>query len=310
MYHRLGNDDQLIRDHLFDSLAKAESTYSNCGIIIAGDFNRLDLKRLKKHFRLSQLVKCPTRKDAILDLVFTNMSEYYAEPQSFPPFGLSDHNTVMVTAKLKTPKSTIKKTITRRDRRASRKASVERYLTSLDWSDLLLPPKSCKDMMQVFKEVVLTGLDLLIPSKQIPIRTSDAPWMVWSLKSLILKRQNAFNTTGPNSVIFKYCRNLVNRKRKVCKPRYYKSKIQQMKGENPKQWQNEVKRLGGMTSHNGDLISQINIDELESLSPQAKANKINTAFLEPLEQYRLPPHFPSCPWRSHRSSCRSMSRES
>ena len=61
-----------------------------------------------------------------------------------------------------------------------------------------------------------------------------------------------------------------------------------MKGKNPKQWWREVKRLGGMTSHNGDLISQINIDELESLLPQAKANKINTAFLEPLEQYRLP----------------------
>ena len=48
------------------------------------------------------------------------------------------------------------------------------------------------------------------------------------------------------------------------------------------------KRLGGMISHNGDLISQINTDELELLSPQTKANKINTAFLEPLEQYRLP----------------------
>ena len=295
VYHPPGSDDQHIRDHLFDSLTKAESTYPNCGIIIAGDFNRLDLKRLKKHFRLTQLVKCPTRKDAILDLIFTNMSEYYAEPQSFPPFGLSDHNTVMVTAKLRTPKSIIKKTVTRRDRRASCKASMGRYLASLDWPVLLPPQKSCEDMMEVFKEVVFIGLDLLMPTKQIPVCTADAPWMVGSLKSLILKRQNAFNTTGPNSTHFKYYRNLVNRKRKVCKSHYYKSTIQQMKRENPKQWWKEVQRLGGMTSHNGDVINQISIDELESLSPQAKANNINAAFLEPLEEYRLTSPLSSMP---------------
>ena len=221
------------------------------------------------------------------------MGEYYTKPQTFPPFGLSDHNTVMVTPKHRDTSSSTKKSVFRRDRGASRKASMGRYLASLDWAVLFTSLESCKEMMQVFQEMVHTGLDLLMPVKQTRVCTADAPWMTQSLKMLILRRQNAFNTAGPNSALFKYYRNLVNRERKACKSRYYESKIQQMKGENPKRWWNEVKRLSAMTSHNGDLVSQINIDEVESLSIQEKANAINAAFLEPLEEYRLP--FPLSP---------------
>ena len=41
-----------MREHLFQSLTLAKSKYPNCAIIIAGDFNRLDIKTIKKHFRL------------------------------------------------------------------------------------------------------------------------------------------------------------------------------------------------------------------------------------------------------------------
>ena len=52
---------------------------------------------LVNHFRLKQIVKVPTRKKATLDLVLTNMHEYYSPPQAYPPFGLSDHNVVVAT---------------------------------------------------------------------------------------------------------------------------------------------------------------------------------------------------------------------
>ena len=85
----------------------------------------------------------------------------------------------------------------------------------------------------------------------------------------------------------------VNRERKSCKAKYYDSKIQQMKGENPKVWWKEVKRISGMSSRSGDLLSKIKADEVDGLSAQEIANVINKAFLEPLEEYRL--HTPLCP---------------
>ena len=89
-----------MRDQLFQSISLAESRHANCVLIVAGDLNRLDIKSLKKHFRLKQIVKKPTRKNAILDLVLTSLHKYYDEPRSFSPFGLSDNNTVTAKARV------------------------------------------------------------------------------------------------------------------------------------------------------------------------------------------------------------------
>ena len=101
VYHPPGAEDNSIRDHLFQSFALAESKFPNCGFIVAGDFNRLDVTRIKKHFRLKQIVKSPTRKDVILDFVLTNLNDHYVSPEIFPPFGLSDHNIIMASPKSK-----------------------------------------------------------------------------------------------------------------------------------------------------------------------------------------------------------------
>ena len=92
------NNDN-IRDHLFSSLSLAESLYPNCAIIVCGDFNRLNLQPIMNHFRLSQIVKVPTRKNATLDLVLKNLKVHYENPQAFPPFGLSDHNVILTSPK-------------------------------------------------------------------------------------------------------------------------------------------------------------------------------------------------------------------
>ena len=80
------NNDN-IRGNLFSSLSLAESLYPNCAIIVCGDFNRLNLQPIMNHCRLSQIVKVPTRKNATLDLVLTNLKVHYENPQAFPPFG-------------------------------------------------------------------------------------------------------------------------------------------------------------------------------------------------------------------------------
>ena len=77
---------------VFNSQAAAESIYPNCALIITGDFNPLDVTRLKRHFHLKQIVKAPTRKDAVLDLVITNLHDHYEKLQAFPPVGSCDHN--------------------------------------------------------------------------------------------------------------------------------------------------------------------------------------------------------------------------
>ena len=69
--HWTKEENDSMRGHLFQSLSLAESRYANCALIVAGNFNCLCINSLKKHFRLHQIVKKPTRKNAILDIVLT-----------------------------------------------------------------------------------------------------------------------------------------------------------------------------------------------------------------------------------------------
>ena len=214
LYYPPGGDDKLICDRLFQTLSSIESNYPNNGIILAGDFNRLNISRILKQFCLKQFVKVPTGNNAILDLVLTNLHDNYCSSESLPPFGLSDHHTLIVQPLNKTHTSNKKVIRMKRDHRPSRRAEFGRYLCSIDWSSINYDQNSCEEMWKFFYDVIFAGLDLLMPVKEIKVSTTDAPWMNDRFELLIKKRQQAFVTYGSKSTIFKQYRNLVNRERK------------------------------------------------------------------------------------------------
>ena len=230
----------------------------------------------------------PTRKEATLDLILTNMHEYCSSPQAYSPFGLSDHNVVVATPMDGKRNINSKKVTMRRDLRTSNKAALGRYLTQINRPLLFTPLVSCEEKWQVFQDVIHSGLDTIMPVKPVKICTADVPWMNESLKSLIMKRQKAFSAYGLDSAHFKYFRNLVNRERKTCRGKYYESKIQPLKGENPKRWWNETKRICGLKTSHSDLASQLNIEGLSELPFKEQANAINSDLLKPLGEYKLP----------------------
>ena len=102
-----------------------------------------------------------------------------------------------------------------------------------------------------------------------------------------MKRQKAFIINGAGSVSFKYYRNLVNRERKICRAKCYKSKNQHLKRQHPRKWWSEVKRLSNMKVIDNGLLAHLNVDGFSDLTPHEQANAISLAFLEPLEAYRL-----------------------
>ena len=67
IYHPPKADGPLLPDHLLPSLALMEARYPNCGLLVTGDFNPLNIDGLLNHFQLKQIVKVPTRKKATLD---------------------------------------------------------------------------------------------------------------------------------------------------------------------------------------------------------------------------------------------------
>ena len=241
---------------------------------------------------MKQIVKVPTRKNAILELIFTNLQSHYENPQAFPPFGLSDHNTVLSSPKAREKPRKPTKFVLRRDLFPNRKAELGRYLGSMDLRVPFTGLQSCEELLGAFQKVLSTGLDLLMPVKRVQINIGDPSWMTSEPKSLILKRQRAFHEHGSESVQFKFHRNAVNRKRKCCKAIFYETKIGQIK----EGWWNEVKRLSGaQQSSSSNLISLFATDELEGLSMREVADFIIHALLEAFEEYRLADEIPRLP---------------
>ena len=277
------SDGQTLLNHLFDSTTAAEAMFPSCGFIITGDFNRLNTGRLQNHFNLKQLVKFPTRGDAVLDLVLTNMSDHLSSPQCFPPFGLSDHCTVIVQPKRRESNQHTRKSITIRDIRVSKKICLGRYFSNIDWSIVTNRP-TCEGKFKAFCELVDIGMSNIMPERTIKVCPKDVPWMSFRLKELIRLRQLSFHA-NKNSLAFKFYRNAVNKERKRCKANYYASKVQDLKDVNPRRWWSEVKRLCGSKNQEASLFSSLNVPEYNSMSATEVANSINDALLEPPQAY-------------------------
>jgi hypothetical protein len=154
---------------LVKSLTDIEGHYPGCGIILAGDFNRLNVSRLSRQFRMKQLVHLHTRGDQTLDLILTNLNKFYDKNSlsSFPPFGLSNHNVLLLNPKERRLFSSRdrKKVFLKRDTREIRKQELGRYLSSLNW-DILNDIKSCNGKEHLFQDLIKIRLDTLMPLKK------------------------------------------------------------------------------------------------------------------------------------------------
>ena len=140
--------------YLRTSMEYFEANYTNCGIILLGDFNKLDFKFVAKCFQLKPIINFPTRGLNILDHVFTNLKEYYNSPVAGPPFGLSDHITVTIFPAIRKTRQTQKKVVKTRDKRPSNVACLGRYLTNISWESMLPLYQSCDDKLSFVTEVI------------------------------------------------------------------------------------------------------------------------------------------------------------
>ena len=142
----------------------------------------------------------------------------------------------------------------------------------------------CEGKVDFFNQIVSDSLNLIMPIKTC-IHNNDAPWMSDKLKRSIKNRQRALQSG--NSIEFRYYRNVVNMERKKCKSSYYDCKMKNLKHVKPKNWWSAVKKISGMdTITKSDLLSNLQIDDLDNLSDIEVAKKINDKFLEPLQEFQ------------------------
>ena len=109
VYRPPSADNKSMLEYQFKPLTEIEGQYPNYGLLLAGDFNHLDIRSLVRHFKVKLLVHLPMRNDQTLDLNKTNLFLYYSSDSLtiHPPFKLSTIILLLYTQKkdLSTPTS-------------------------------------------------------------------------------------------------------------------------------------------------------------------------------------------------------------
>ncbi len=96
MYHPPDADNTAMTEYLMTSVDFVLRKHPESGIILMGDFNCFNDSFMGTHYGFVQVVNTPTRHNAILDKVWTNMKPVYQSPNILSQLGKSDHNMVLL----------------------------------------------------------------------------------------------------------------------------------------------------------------------------------------------------------------------
>ncbi|GMT12109.1 hypothetical protein PFISCL1PPCAC_3406, partial [Pristionchus fissidentatus] len=191
-----------------DSLIKSITDLCSCPqpSVITGDFNLPDIDwpsfptpqknnitpssqsfiDLCKSIKLAQLVKDPTRKENILDLVLCNNPGIVTKTEVGPPFDISDHNTVKFELSLvhSVPAFTLK-----RDFKKADYDMINCQLANVDWVTAFSTMRNIDKMYDLLIKVIQKSIDTHVPWVKVNVTHGKIPPHI---ERLLVKRFNAW----------------------------------------------------------------------------------------------------------------------
>ena len=238
-----------------------------------GDFNHMPDNRLKSNYYLKQIVKKPTRLNAKLDLIYTNMASYYQEPKVDAALGLSDHQVVVCSPK---PSYTIsqprKWTQEVRIFSQNSKAMFANELENINWAPLYRV-QSCQEKYDIFENIMHSLIQKHFPTKLVTRVETEKPWVTDNFRDAVRERQIAYLN---DKSLYRVLRNKVNRMRKSLRKRHCKSHVDSLDNHQSRNWWKEVKSLTGQQSNYDPLYNLA--EKIAEGDKSVLAEKINTFF--------------------------------
>ena len=260
--------------------------------IIAGDFNRLNIKPiLNLSPSLSQVVQVPTRMnpDAILDKIITTLSKYFLPPTTLPPLDNdlegngkpSDHLIVVMRpiSQSEQPKL-LKKTITFRPLPESGMLEMKQWLQKEQWLELYKAENAHKKA-EILHETLFEKLNVYMPEKTIKIGPEDSAWINNEIKTLDRKMKREYNKRK-KSAKWKDLNEKYKEQCKKAKQHYSKSIVNDLKASNPAQWYSKIKR---MSSHSQEMKEQTVVQDMIGVPDEVQVERIADQFSEVSNEY-------------------------
>ncbi len=184
-------DTSLALSKLHDELSGYINIHPDAACIIAGDFNKANLKKILPNFH--QHISCPTRGLNTLDHCYTPLKNAY-KAHSLPAFGKSDHAAIFLTPEYK--QRTVHEPPVEREVTRWSSHSEAMLQASLDDVDRDMFRASSSDVSE-FTDVALSFVNTLIAqaTETVTIRTfsNQKPWVDRSIRDAVNHRTAAYN---------------------------------------------------------------------------------------------------------------------
>ncbi len=185
-------DTRLALSNLQDVLSGYINKHPDAAFIIAGDFNKANLKNVMPNFH--QHISCPTRGLNTLDHCYTPLKNAY-KAHSLLTFGKSDHAAIFLTPECKqriVQDPPVEREVMRWSSHSE--ATLQAALDDVDW-DMF---RASSSDVSKFTEVALSFVNTLTEqaTEMVKIRTfsNQKPWVDRTIRDAVNHRTAAYNT--------------------------------------------------------------------------------------------------------------------
>ena len=200
------NEAKMYMNILSDVIGELETKNPNAEMVVAGDFNRVDMSpMLDLHQRLQLIGTPPTRREAHLDLMATTLHDdlksiAYApplEPDEGQPGTRSDHDFLMCCFTVATRHEFKDCSFMNRVLDMQAKEKYIDILSGIDWEGRIGRVEDGVDQYtEAFHQVVRETLDQAAPEVKRNRKSTDKPWVTDNFKRIADRRKRLFRTEG------------------------------------------------------------------------------------------------------------------
>uniref|UniRef100_A0A3B1JI52 Reverse transcriptase domain-containing protein n=1 Tax=Astyanax mexicanus TaxID=7994 RepID=A0A3B1JI52_ASTMX len=184
-------DAETACDVIHATIARLQTQHPEAFLAISGDFNNVTLDSVLPAFH--QYVKCPTRKNRTIDLLYSNLKDAYSATP-LPPLGKSDHNLIYLQPQYK-PQVRRQPASTRSFRKWSpdAEAALRDCFESTEWSVLQEPyGEDIEGITHCMTDYMNFCMDIVVPVKTVRCFANNKPWITSNVKGLLNKKKRAF----------------------------------------------------------------------------------------------------------------------